>query len=1218
MNSIGPRIAIAGEREYRQAMRQLSIDTKLLTSETQKMASAFASNEKSMEALRSKSAQLEAQISGYSKMVDVARQGLEKSQKNTSDYAKEVENLKGKLSAAQSALDGMKSSSNATEKEIAEQEKAVEKLSKELSEAEKNYERANTTTKQWQTSLNRNEASLKTAQKQLEANEKAIKDYGKAQIEAAKNSEEHKKAADNLKKTLDAVKIAVAAITTAIVFSGKAAMDYESAFAGVIKTVDASKEELQEISDGIREMSKEIPVAATDLAAIAENAGQLGIQTDNILSFTRTIADLGAATNLAGEEAAQTLAKFANITQMPQEQFSNLGSTIVALGNSFATTEKDIAAMSMRLAGAGKQAGMTESDILAMATALSSVGIEAEAGGSAFSKVFTNMNVAVQTNAESLKDYARVAGMTVEQFKSTFQSNAAEAVIKFVEGLGKAGKESVVVLEQMGLTEVRMRDALLRSASAGDTMRRAIETANVAWRENTALTKEAQQRYETTASQLQILKNNIIDAAIQIGEGLLPQIKDLSQRIKDADLQPIISAFKWIIDNSNVLLSVIAGIGAGMAAWNVSQTIYSVVQAIKVWKGAMDAAKVSQLGLNAAMAANPIGLVVTVLATLTAGLLSYKLMAGQATTAAEEFHKEVKALGEEIDTLKEKADDLSTSFEVQADEAKSLTDELYDLEAQLQSGTLTEEEAERAKNRMYDIMRQLRNIVPELVIELDTETNTLSQQKGTVEELIDAYIRLAKAKAAQNLLEQAEERRLEILAKQRTAQIGSESAQYNVNYFRKMIEETPFLGRHPDEDKYGDPLEHLRQATADLENYKKSIESLGNQYRQAEAEADALKQIIKESGVDFSAATQETQKLEQQLNNTGSAGVGAGRSISSGARTASKATKEASREIEDEFNKRLKNLKFNLDMGRITEQKYYEELELLRDTYFAEGTEEWQRYTLEIYNYQKKTFENVKKDIESLIGEISGKMESELDEVARLQANFANKIRSYTPLFSTQTITIRNWDKGQPLRIENTSLSDFRATLQKFARYTELLNRVKDRGISRAMFNEIMNLSLDDAIKFMELLLNTPEEEYQAYIMSYNAVQAVAKSLPDYIYRDEIQTIADKYTEIFKNVFQGLEGEYFGVGSMYAQAMGEGFMSQFANVFTAIKADVENKMKSLQEGINFQRYSAPQAVGNSPINITSNVNVTGGSPNTAVSRAIERTFKVLGLKGVFK
>ena len=115
---------------------------------------------------------------------------------------------------------------------------------------------------------------------------------------------------------------------------------------------------------------------------------------------------------------------------MPQEQFSNLGSTIVALGNSFATTEKDIAAMSMRLAGAGKQAGMTESDILAMATALSSVGIEAEAGGSAFSKVFTNMNVAVQTNAESLKDYARVAGMTVEQFKSTFQSNAAEAVIK--------------------------------------------------------------------------------------------------------------------------------------------------------------------------------------------------------------------------------------------------------------------------------------------------------------------------------------------------------------------------------------------------------------------------------------------------------------------------------------------------------------------------------------------------------------------------------------------------------------------------------------------------------------------------------------------------------------------------------------------------------------------------------------------------------------------
>lgn len=360
------------------------------------------------------------------------------------------------------------------------------------------------------------------AEKTKRSVSQAFKDLG----ESLENvGDKTKKAGDNIKGMGDFLSTYVTAPIVGLgALSFKAAMDFESAFAGVRKTVDATEAQFAALNKGIREMAKQMPASATEIANVAEAAGQLGIQTENILGFTKTMINLGVATNLTAEQAATALARFANITQMSQKDFDRLGSTIVALGNNLATTEAEIVEMAMRLAGAGHQVGLTEAQILSLAGALSSVGIEAEAGGSAFSKVMIEMANAVASGSEELQLFAKVAGTTAGNFKKAFQQDAAQAIIMFIEGLGRMsteGQNVFPILEELGLSEIRVRDALLRAAGAGDLFRQSLKLGTQAWQENTALTKEAEQRYATTESQLQILKNRITDIAIEIRGPLL-------------------------------------------------------------------------------------------------------------------------------------------------------------------------------------------------------------------------------------------------------------------------------------------------------------------------------------------------------------------------------------------------------------------------------------------------------------------------------------------------------------------------------------------------------------------------------------------------------------------------------------------------------------------------------------------------------------------------
>lgn len=318
-----------------------------------------------------------------------------------------------------------------------------------------------------------------------------------------------------------------------------AATKFESSFAEVRKTTDASEAGFKKLEGGIRNLAKAIPVSANELADLAGEAGALGIKSKDLIGFTKTAAELGVATDLSANDAANALARLSNIMGTSSKDFRRLGSTFVQLGNKGASTESEIAAMALRIAGAGKQIGLTEPEVLGFASALSSVGIEAEAGGSSISRAFITMQEAVNSGGAKLAAFAKVSGVSSAQFSKGFKVDAAGAMVAFIEGLDrvrKSGGNVFGILEGLSLKEIRVRDALLRAAGAGDLFHQQLKIGSQEWKRNSALTQEANRRYETTAAQFQLLKNRANDLLISLGQKLLPGLKELMEILGDPKL----------------------------------------------------------------------------------------------------------------------------------------------------------------------------------------------------------------------------------------------------------------------------------------------------------------------------------------------------------------------------------------------------------------------------------------------------------------------------------------------------------------------------------------------------------------------------------------------------------------------------------------------------------------------------------------------------------
>lgn len=540
----------------------------------------------------------------------------------------------------------------------------------------------------------------------------------------------------------------------------QASMDFESAITGVAKTTDLTDEELADMSDAIKAMSTEIPASTTEIAAVAEAAGQLGIQKDALLDFTRVMTMLGTATNMTAEDAATALARFANITGMSADNYDRLGAVIVDLGNNFATTESEITQMGTRLASGGKLAGLTEPQIMALAAAMSSVGIEAEAGGTAMTQTLNAIEKAVATGEDSLQSFADVAGMSADSFAEMWNTDALGALTAFIRGLGnldEQGESAVLVLEDLGLTGIRQSNMLKSLALAADQMDSAVQTANTAWDENIALTNEANKRYATTQSKLDMMQNAYNNLKVAVGDAFTPALRDAYDAGTD-----VLNVLGEFVQENPALVKGVATFTGVVGGATVALTAYAAISKV---------IKAPDMATMFGGAVGPIMLGVTAVAALTAGIVALSdASKDDAVPSVRELTEAARELDSAMSDARAACDDTVTTTEASANVANNYIDRLDEL------NSLSKLSAEQQRE-YHGILVMLTQTVPDLANYIDLETDTINGGTEALRANTQAWKDNAIAQAYQEQLTEIYSKNADVLIEAEKNKIGLRDAE---------------------------------------------------------------------------------------------------------------------------------------------------------------------------------------------------------------------------------------------------------------------------------------------------------------------------------------------------------------------------------------------------------------------------------------------------------
>ena len=906
---------VGGENTYQAAVKRINAALKELNSEMELSKEKFAGQEDSYTALYTKQQQLQRMIEKQNELAQIYASRLKQVQDSTDALNGYSEELRDTLNQIQAALHNTAENSVGYDELAGEAKEAEEELRKVETQMGKNA----TKSLELETGINKAHTEMERLSRELADIDPLVDEAASSMDGLAYSMEETAGEAEKLRdrgtealealasaEIMDRAKDGFREVASLMQECIDKYVEFESAIAGVEKTVDATDAEMEALTKGIRDLALEIPASTTEIASVAEAAGQLGIATEDILDFTEVMIKLGTSTNMSATEAADALARLSNITDMDPSDYERLGSVIVDLGNKTATTETEIVEMATRLAATGDLVGLSVPQILAMSAALSSLGIEAEAGGTAAAKLFKKLETAVQgygpaleavertgmelrelellesnqssvfketadsigltstelgkyiDNIKLLGQVSDISGTTAEDFVKAWGTDAVSALDLFITGLGDmeaSGGNAVNALNEIaGFTEVRLSNAILALASSGGILSETMDIAASAWEDNSALAEEAAKRYETTESKVTLLKNAVGNLEVALGEDFMAAAEPVIE-----GLTGIAAGAASAAEESPALASALAGVGGALGGLAGLATVAGGIQLIN-----------SALGIFGTMA-GPVGIGVAALAGLASAVTVYQANVKELSEEAEELIDANDALLAEIDKTEVEFEASGIASATKMDAVRTMTGRIEEL-----SEKVNKTDADKAILRNY--VSELNELLPGLGASFDEVTGSVDTSTESIMKFAEKIQDLARLEALQGYMGELTGQQVDLEIQMRLTEDQIEKTTEKLDAANRQMEinagGVSSLGRSTNtaNQAYRDAAEAAGDAERELESLRKqqaemaaALEDVNGRLDEARTEYDRYMNALGETSRYASESQEVIGKLYDDM-----------------------------------------------------------------------------------------------------------------------------------------------------------------------------------------------------------------------------------------------------------------------------------------------------------------------------------------------------------------
>jgi TP901 family phage tail tape measure protein len=383
------------------------------------------------------------------------------------------------------------------------------------------------------------------------------------------------------------------AASAAVLATAGTAIAFERAFVDVERTTDFVSAKIgaaaESAKNDLKSLASEIPVAFGQITQIATIGNQLGIAQGSLTEFTETVAKFSTTTGVSVEQTAMSFGRIGELLEVDSSDFEKMASAIAFAGVNAVATEAQILSVTKEIATTAKMAAFSAEDIIGLSTALSSLGIAPEAARGSIIRSFAGINKAISEGGDRLNEYANIAGMSAENFASSWEADgqvAFDAFLKGLQGLSGEGANLDSVLRDLGMVNVRDIQTIQKLGDNYDVYASSIQDANQGYADGTFLADSYAKIQETVASKLVLVQNNIANLLDTIGQtavgdtfkALLDIINDALVKLNQFAKTPIGQFFSTLAVGGAAFIAVIAAINAVSALAQASLRAFATAQ----------------------------------------------------------------------------------------------------------------------------------------------------------------------------------------------------------------------------------------------------------------------------------------------------------------------------------------------------------------------------------------------------------------------------------------------------------------------------------------------------------------------------------------------------------------------------------------------------------------------------------------------------------------